>query len=226
MYSINFLYTAQVIVDHIPSVLRKVFINRVDPLRQQIDLGQWLKSNQVQHPYHKKEKKPLKSEDVEKGDTTLLCRLLLYEDSLIKLNGAPFIGERSSNEYKAVDQLRQIRNDNYGHLSKAEVSDDILQKLIEDVNVCYTDLKGHGADENDLKSLNDIPKSMFHIVFINISSLLLFLESIISNDACIQMIKKYKEKFQRQEELNEKLFADIQNIISTLERYQSELEGK
>ena len=40
------------------------------------------------------------------------------------------------------------------------------------------------------------------------------------------MIKKYEEKFQKQEELNEELFAKIRNIISTLERDPSELEGK
>ena len=159
MYSINFVYTAQVIVNHMPDVLRKVFRKKVDPLHQQTDLGQWLKSNQVQHPYHKKEKKPLESEDVEKGDTTLLCHLLLYDDSLIKLNnGVPLIGQKSSNEYKAVDQLRKIRNKYYGHLSRAEISDDILQQLIEGVKECYNDLKGHGVDGNDFKSLDDIPK--------------------------------------------------------------------
>ena len=158
MYSINFLYTAQVILDHIPSVLRKVFIKKVDPLRQQTDLGQWLHSNQVKHRYPKQQN-TLDTGDVEEWDTTLLCHLLLDEKNLTNLNNrAPLIGQTSSNEHKAVVELRAIRNDYYGHLSKAEVSDDTLQELIERVKVCYTELKSHGADENDLKSLNDIPK--------------------------------------------------------------------
>ena len=158
MYSINFLYTAQVILDHIPSVLRKVFIKKVDPLRQQTDLGQWLRSNQVKHRYPKQQN-TLDTGDVEEWDTTLLCHLLLDEKNLTNLNNrAPLIGQTSSNEHKAVVELRAIRNKYYGHLSKAKISDDKLQQLIEDVKLCYTVLKGHGADENDLKSLNDIPK--------------------------------------------------------------------
>ena len=40
------------------------------------------------------------------------------------------------------------------------------------------------------------------------------------------MITEYKEKFQKQEELNEELFAKIRKIVSTLERNPSKLEGK
>ena len=68
------------------------------------------------------------------------------------------MGEENSTEYKAVDELREIRNKHYGHLSKAEVSDDTLKQLIEAVKNHYTDLKDDGVDENDLKSLDDIPK--------------------------------------------------------------------
>ena len=41
------------------------------------------------------------------------------------------------------------------------------------------------------------------------------------------MIKKFKEEFQKQQELNEEpQQPEIQKIISTLKRYQKELEGK
>ena len=40
---------------------------------------------------------------------------------------------KSSKEHKAVFKLREIRNEHYGHLSKAEVSDDTLKQLIENV---------------------------------------------------------------------------------------------
>ena len=152
------MYNAQVILDHIASVLRKVFIKKVDPLRKQTDLGQWLQLNQVKHRYPK-EQKTVNTGNVEEWDTTLLCYLLLDEKKLTKLNnGVPLIGQNSSKEYKAVLELRKIRNECFGHLSKAEVSDIKLKELIEDVKKCYTDLKDHGVDENDSKSLDDIPK--------------------------------------------------------------------
>ena len=162
MYSINFLYTAQVIVDHIPSVLRKVFVEKVGSVYHgKMDpshFGQWLQSNQVKHKY-KKEQKTLDAGNFEEWDTTLLCHLLLEEKILTNLNnGDPLIGQKTSKEYEAVLKLRKIRNEHFGHLSKAEISDDILKQLIEDVKGLYTDLKGHGVDENDFKSLDDIPK--------------------------------------------------------------------
>ena len=158
MYSINFLYASQVILDHIPSVLRKVFIKKVDPLRKQTDLGQWLQSKQVKHKF-RKEQKTLDSGNVEEWDTTLLCHLLLREENLTELNnGVPLIGQKKSPEYKAVDKLRKIRNEHYGHLSKAEATDEILKQLIEKVKNCYTVLEDHGVDKNDSESLDDIPK--------------------------------------------------------------------
>ena len=160
MYSINFLYTAQVILNHVPSVLRKVFLKKVGSVyhgeMDPSNFGKWLQSKQVKHKYSKQQK-TLDNGNVKEWDTTLLCHLLLEEKTLTSLNnGAPLIGQKVSKEYKAVHKLREIRNEHFAHLSKAEVPEDVLKKLIEDVKRLYTDLEGHGFDTNDFISLDEI----------------------------------------------------------------------
>ena len=68
-----------------------------------------------------------------KWDTTLLAYLLINEKTLALYSSG-------TKEYEAVRKLKDIRNEKFGHLPEAKMSDSDLRNMIDDVKRCYDDL--------------------------------------------------------------------------------------
>ena len=141
-------------MDHIPTVLRKIFKEKVSPLCGQTSLGQWLKSKRVE-PNFKEQRnyQLLYSGDVEKWDVSLLCHLLLREKKLECVNASPLLINQECN---AVDKLREIRNEYFGHPAEGRISKDDLDTLIQHVEKQYKLLN---VAQEDIDTLKAIPTS-------------------------------------------------------------------
>ena len=130
-------------MDNIPTMLRELLLRKLlllgwftnaggdNPLVFPA-LGSSLKSRRVKPKFSKDEDK-LYAGEVGKWDTTLLAYLLINEKTLA-------IYSNGTKEYEAVRKLKDIRNEKFGHLSEAKMSDSDLRNMIDDVKRCYDDL--------------------------------------------------------------------------------------
>ena len=98
-------------------------------------LGSSLQSSGVkpQFPKDNEHVRKLFAGEVDKWDTTLLAYLLINEKTLA-------IYSNGTIEYEAVRKLKDVRNEKFGHLPEAKMSDSDLRNMIDDVKRCYDNL--------------------------------------------------------------------------------------
>ena len=150
----------RVVVDHISSVLRRVFKDRVmaehnykwDDTQTS---GRWMMTNaEWTVKLFEDENELIEKGNTSKWDTTLLCRALLRASLHLFKELQP--------TEEAIKKLRDLRNKKFGHTSTTKMTDQEFTAFIKTVVSSYQDI---GVTSEEYASLEAIKSGKLNIFF-------------------------------------------------------------